>query len=219
MTWPLSIPFRVPIGMFQHLVLAHGIRGWSIQPRDRHEALYSYRYLAEQVLRANGYEPTPGHFDLLWQKKEIPVNIDLKAILIDIVEKGVFPIIDDYCKSWHTPLELDDKAWDFIKQRITEWLHDPARVSDTSSGAVYQVGNLDHYNMPALGLSSVSWQELIQAFVEKVVFPIVDDYVRSNHTVLEWDDKVWERLKPRILEYIGKIQLQSQMHYSYSVNG
>ena len=55
------------------------------------------------------------------------MQINLNDLILDALEKYVFPAVDKKVQAWKTPFEIDDKVWAKIKEEIRKALAKAAK--------------------------------------------------------------------------------------------
>ena len=130
-------------------------------------------------------------------KKGSSMATNLKLFFVELIEKEVFPFIDRAVAKWDTPLQLDDQFWAVIRERLQKHLD---ALKEASAFAAFPI------------------KAMFISFLETVVFPIIDEYVKSKETTWEWDDKAWAILKSKVREYVNSMEFVELMpgHYEWT---
>ena len=134
---------------------------------------------------------------LLPERKPV---MNLKELFTKLLEDCVFPAVDEIVKEWHMPFEIDDRIWERIKDAVRQRL--------LLSSAVLQSGSYSLLSETGTFMEASVVTDLFVQFVRQVVYPIIDQYVKEQHTVFEWDDKVWAILKKKIDEYLDGVRIE-----------
>jgi len=154
--------------------------------------------------------------------------LDLKQLFKKAVEIVAFPVIDHFVKNWKTPGEIDDVGWAIIRAEIEKRLAliqivplagSPLMVTmsgDFGQCALAGAGQADA-NAPQ-GPITLNIKDAFKEFMRTVVFPAVDQYVRQLKTPLEWDDRVWAMIKPKLDASLDQVEFSQVGPDQYDVH-